>query len=58
MTVAAAGLTIWDWRKEAIKTSAQQIQNLAPPHINASLVITLRRRERLLFGVGALNDLR
>jgi len=28
MTVAAAGLTIWDWRKEAIKTSAQQIQNL------------------------------
>jgi len=28
MTVAAAGLTIWDWRKEAIKTSTQQIQNL------------------------------
>ena len=28
MTVAAAGLTIWDWRKEAIKTSAQQIRNL------------------------------
>jgi flagellar basal body-associated protein FliL len=28
MTVAVAGLTIWDWRKEAIKTSTQQIQNL------------------------------
>jgi signal transduction histidine kinase/DNA-binding response OmpR family regulator/HPt (histidine-containing phosphotransfer) domain-containing protein len=28
MTLAAAGLTIWDLRKEAIKTSAQQVQNL------------------------------
>jgi signal transduction histidine kinase len=28
MTVAVAGLTIWHWREEAMKTSTQQIQNL------------------------------
>ena len=28
MTIAAAGLTIWDLRREAIKAYTQQIQNL------------------------------
>jgi hypothetical protein len=26
--MATAGVTIWDWRREALESSAQQIQNL------------------------------